>query len=64
MTIDQFKSLLRCQGKTIRQWAEENNFPPEAVYRVLNGVLKGNHGRAHDILARAGIKQPDERLAA
>lgn len=64
MTIDQFKSLLRRQGKTIRQWAEENNFPPEAVYRTFNGVLKGNHGRAHDILARAGIKQPVEQLAA
>lgn len=63
MTIAQFKALLRRQGKTIRQWAEENDFPPDRVYRVLNGVEKGNHGRAHEILVRAGVKQP-EPLAA
>lgn len=59
MTTAQFKALLRRQGKTIRQWAEENGFPPEAVYRTLNGVEKGNFGRAHEILVRAGIKQPE-----
>jgi len=63
MTTAQFKALLRRQGKTIRQWAEENDFPPEAVYRALNGVEKGNFGRAHEILVRAGIKQ-SELLAA
>ncbi|CAM5458303.1 hypothetical protein TMEC54S_03502 [Thauera mechernichensis] len=63
MTTAQFKALLRRQGKTIRQWAEENDFPPEAVYRTLNGVEKGNFGRAHEILVRAGIKQ-SELLAA
>jgi gp16 family phage-associated protein len=63
MTTAQFKALLRRQGKTIRQWAEENSFPPEAVYRALNGVEKGNFGRAHEILVRAGIKQ-FEQLAA
>ncbi|ENO98627.1 hypothetical protein C667_02943 [Thauera phenylacetica B4P] len=63
MTTAQFKALLRRQGKTIRQWAEENGFPPEAVYRALNGVEKGNFGRAHEILVRAGIKQ-SELLAA
>lgn len=63
MTVAQFKALLRRQGKTIRQWAEENGFPPEAVYRTFNGVLKGNYGRANEIRTRAGITQPD-RLAA
>lgn len=58
MTITRFKALLRSQGKTIRQWAEENDFPVGAVYRALNGVDKGHHGRAHEILAKAGIKQP------
>lgn len=63
MTVAQFKALLRRQGKTIRQWAEENGFPPEAVYRTLNGVEKGNFGRAHEILVCAGVKRL-EALAA
>ncbi|MBP4049206.1 DNA-binding protein [Chromobacterium violaceum] len=56
MTVQRFKAWLRSQGKTIRQWAEENDFPPSAVYRVLNGVDKANFGRAHDIAVKAGIK--------
>jgi gp16 family phage-associated protein len=65
MTTQRFKSWLRGQGKTIRQWAEENGFPPVAVYRVLNGVDKANFGRAHDIAVRAGLKPADQsQLAA
>jgi len=64
VTVQRFKTWLRSQGKTIRQWAEENEFPPTAVYRVLNGVDKGNFGRAHDIAVKAGIKSADDRRAA
>jgi len=65
MTVPRFKAWLRSQGKTIRQWAEENGYPPGAVYRVLNGVDKAHFGRAHAIAVKAGIKPPaDERLAA
>ena len=63
MNAQKFKTSLRGQGKTIRQWAEENGFPPAAVYRVLNGVDKANFGRAHEIASRAGIKR-NEPLAA
>ena len=59
MTVQRFKAWLRSQGKTINQWAEENGFPPLAVYRVLNGVEKAHFGRAHDIAIAAGIKSRD-----
>tara|TARA_R110002049_G_scaffold83938_12_gene213713 strand:+ start:3277 stop:3468 length:192 start_codon:yes stop_codon:yes gene_type:complete len=59
MTAETFKRRLLSQGKTIRSWADENGFPPEAVYRVLNGVDKANFGRAHEIAVRAGIKSPE-----
>lgn len=64
--VPHFKAWLRSQGKTIRQWAVENGFPPNAVYRALNGVEKGLFGQAHAILVAAGIKQQAsvERLAA
>lgn len=64
MTPTRFKTQLRNQGKTIRQWADEQGFSPRAVYRVLNGLDKGNFGRAHDIAIAAGIKAAPERLAA
>lgn len=65
MTIQSFKTMLRSQGKTIRQWAVDHGFPPNAVYRALNGVEKGNFGQAHAILVAAGVKSgADDRLAA
>lgn len=65
MTAQTFKTQLQRQGKTIRQWAVENGFPPNAVYRALNGVEKGCFGQAHAILVAAGIKQAgSDRLAA
>lgn len=60
-----FKAKLRQQGKTIRQWAEEQGFQPSAVYRTLNGVEKGNFGQSHAILVAAGIKRAaNEPIAA
>ncbi len=65
MTAQSFKARLRRQGKTIRQWADDNGYPAWAVYRVLNGVDKANFGRAHDIAIKAGIKSATpETLAA
>lgn len=59
MTVQTFKAQLRRQGKTIRAWAEEHDFPARAVYRVLNGLDKANFGRAHDIAVKAGIKRAE-----
>lgn len=64
LTPKTFKIRLRNQGKTIREWAEENDFPPRAVYRVLNGLDKANYGRAHDIAIAAGLKDPTAYEAA
>ena len=64
MTTARFKAILRAQGKTISQWAAEHGFPVRAVYRVLNGLDKGNFGRAHDIAIAAGLKAAPEQLAA
>ena len=65
MTTQSFKDLLKKQGKTIRQWAEEHGFAPSAVYRTLNGVEKGHYGQSHDILVAAGVKRDEsQKLAA
>ena len=65
MTTQSFKTRLKSQGKTIRQWATEHGFSPSAVYRALNGVEKGNYGNAHAILVAAGVKHANsDRHAA
>lgn len=57
-TVDDFRSGLRAQGKTVSQWARENNFPLKAVYRVLGGQDKAYYGQAHAIAVAAGLKVP------
>lgn len=62
MTPAQIKTRLRQQGKTITQWATENGYARDSVYRVLNGVDKAHYGRAHEIAVKLGLKS--EQLAA
>lgn len=64
MTPDQVKARLRREGKTITQWAAENGYARDRVYRVLGGVDKGHYGRAHEIAVKLGLKPAPEQLAA
>lgn len=55
-TPEQVRQRFRQQGKTLSQWARENDFPPIAVYRVMGGIDKGNYGRSHEIAVKLGLK--------
>jgi gp16 family phage-associated protein len=57
MTPEQVKRSLRDQGKTISSWAQENGFPRQEVYRVLNGQAKAYYGQAHEIAVKLGLKR-------
>jgi gp16 family phage-associated protein len=46
------------QGLTIRAWAKERGFPPDLVYAVLSGRIKGCRGQSHQIAVSLGLK-PD-----
>lgn len=50
------KNNIHKSGKTIKEWADENNFPERPVYLLLCGVLKGRNGTAHEIAVRLGLK--------
>ena len=52
----QIKNDLHAQGKTINDWADENEYPVAEVYKVLSGERKGLYGRAHDIAVAIGLK--------
>ncbi|HFV0027335.1 TPA: DNA-binding protein, partial [Escherichia coli] len=49
MTADQVKAHFRRNGITFTQWAKQNNYTRAEVYRVLNGQVKANYGKAHEI---------------
>ena len=56
MTREQVKSHLSAQGKTIKQWADENGYDRETVYKVFQGVRKANYGKGHEIAVALGLK--------
>ncbi|AMA05980.1 TPA: DNA-binding protein [Citrobacter freundii] len=56
MTPAQVKTRFQQHGITVTQWAEENGYSREAVYRVLNGITKAKYGQAHEIAVKLGLK--------
>ncbi|RSN84446.1 DNA-binding protein [Acinetobacter baumannii] len=56
LTKAQVKKNLNAQGKTLKQFAIENNFDPNDVYRVMTGARKGFYGKGHEIAVALGLK--------
>lgn len=64
-TPEQVKREFRQAGRKFSEFARENNYPQNAVYRVLNGCDKAAYGRAHEIAVKLGLKPAiDDQLAA
>lgn len=64
MSSEQVKRRFRQQGITFTEWADQNGYPRNEVYRVLNGQSKAYYGRAHEIAVKLGLKSDPEQLAA
>lgn len=66
MTPEQIKRQFRERGITFTDWAKQNGFDRNDVYRVLNGQLKGHYGTGHRIAVALGMKSAasDNRKAA
>ncbi|EIJ5166975.1 DNA-binding protein [Salmonella enterica] len=56
MSPEQIKSRFRQRGITFTRWAAEHGYSPNEVYRVLNGQVKANYGKAHEIAVKLGLK--------
>ena len=63
-TADQNKSELINNGITVTQWSRDRDFNPREVSRVLNGQIKGHHGKSHVIAVALGLKVPSNQSAA
>lgn len=63
LTTDQVKQQFHSSGKTVTEWAAENGYTRNEVYRVLNGQAKAHYGKAHEIAVKLGMK-PATGMAA
>lgn len=64
MTPEKLKSQFQAEGKTFAQWARDNGYRTQQVYRVINGFDKGHRGAAHEIAVKLGLKpEPTKNLA-
>lgn len=50
---DDFKQ----NGLTFTAWAKEHGYRVNDVYRVLNGQVKANYGKGHEIAVKLGLKE-------
>jgi gp16 family phage-associated protein len=56
-TAAQAKAWLDAQGKSVKEFADENNLDPATTYQVLAGTKKGRRGEAHRAAVLLGIKE-------
>ena len=63
-TPDQVRESFRSQGIPLSQWARENGYHPQKVYRVMAGIDKGYYGTAHEIAVKLGLKAAPATQAA
>lgn len=58
-TPNEIKHRLRQQGKTLKSWAEENNFSYRTVSDTVRGLRKGNFGECRDVRQALGLPVED-----
>jgi len=55
-TPAQAKAWLEAQGKSVKEFADENGLDHATTYQVLSGTKKGRRGEAHRVAVALGIK--------
>lgn len=62
MNAEKVKEGFKRRGETIKSWCMARDYDPTYVSRILNGGIKANRGKAHDIAVELGLKEkPDGR---
>lgn len=64
LTPEQIKEQFRAKGISLADWAEQNGYHRNSVYRVLNGVDRAYRGKAHEIAVKLGMKLANNSSAA
>jgi gp16 family phage-associated protein len=63
VTPDQVKAKFAESGTPVSEWADQNNFPRDAVYRVLNGYTPCKRGQSYAIAVKLGLKPKPKALS-
>lgn len=62
MEAEKVKENFKNRGETIKSWCVKHGYDPTYVSRILNGSIKANRGKAHQIAVDLGLKgQSNER---
>lgn len=56
-SITQVREEFSGAGKSIAEWARENDFSPDLVYRILKNNKIPKRGESHRIAVKLGIKE-------
>ena len=57
LNSQQVKDDFKRKGLTFSAWAKEHGYRVNDVYRVLNGQVKANYGKGHEIAVKLGLKE-------
>lgn len=63
LSADELKEKFRENGITFADWAAENGYTRQEVYRVVNGLVKARYGKAHEIAVKLGLKPKPAKAA-
>lgn len=56
MNAEKVKQGFINRGETIKSWCDARGYDPTYVSRILNGTIKANRGKAHQIAVELGMK--------
>ncbi|MGO1064074.1 DNA-binding protein [Acinetobacter lwoffii] len=56
-SIKQVRDDFIKSGNSIAEWARDNNFSPDLVYRILKNNKVPRRGESHKIAVKLGIKE-------
>jgi gp16 family phage-associated protein len=60
---DEVKARFRAKGISIAEWARDNGYNKDRVYRILNGFEACTRGKSHEIAVKLGLKADPEKVA-
>lgn len=63
LTGDEVKARFRAQGHTLAQWARDNGYNKDRVYRIVNGYEACTRGISHEIAVKLKLKADPKKLA-
>ena len=61
-SIKQVRDDFSNSGISIAEWARDNNFSPDLVYRILKNNKTPQRGESHKIAVKLGLKEQKDMV--